>query len=237
MITIAICDDIEHERCRVESFVKEYMDDQQLKVQCFVYDSGEALCKELHEIKFDIIFLDIYMDQMTGLDVARQIREDTKESLIIFTTSSEAHALEAYSCRAFQYLLKPIEKIEMEKILKEAIQYIEQHKGIEYIIATPEGVRKVKLEDIYYIESSIRKTVIHFKEDSCICIHNINTLESKLMYYGFVRCHRSFIVNLKQVKMIKQSEIELNNGDTVFLSKYKQKDVKKQLVDYCGGRM
>lgn len=235
MIKIAICDDNLQERELLQRYINKWLGTNGMEYILYAYESGEEMYRELKNLHFDIVFLDIYMQDMTGTELAKEIRDDNERSIIIFTTSSREHAIEAYHFRAFQYLLKPLEEVEIQQVLKDSVRHLRLRKALEYVLPTQDGVRKIHLDEIYYIESSIRKTIIHLKNETFTCTYNINTLEEKLNARGFIRCHRSFIVNLNHIKLVKQGEVLLENDLVVYVSKYKQKEVKKRLVDYCGG--
>ena len=225
MIIVAICDDSDKDRKHLQECISGYMQQEKADMILHTYASGEEMEEALQSIRFDLVFLDIYMHALSGIDLAKKVREASESTLIVFSTSSRDHAIDAYSFRAFQYLLKPLNPVAVNRVLKESIEHMQQHKTVEYLLPTDDGMRKVYLDDIYYIESSVRKTIIHFEDATCICPYNINTLESKLRPYGFVRSHRSFVVNLCKVTSVHQGEIALKNGECVFLSKYKQKEI------------
>ncbi|MGL4798851.1 MAG: LytR/AlgR family response regulator transcription factor [Cellulosilyticaceae bacterium] len=235
MIKIAICDDSMQERKLLESYIQAYADKNGVECVMNTYESGEAMYEAFNQIPFDLIFLDIYMDQMTGIDLVKKIREVNDTTPIVFTTSSKEHALEAYHYRVFQYLIKPLQYEAVEQVLKESLKYITYYTNTQCMLPVADGYLKMDLSDIYYIESNVRKTIIHSVQGQHACSYNINTFEEKLKDKGFARCHRSFIVNLQQVQVLKVGEILLKNDETIYMSKYKQKEVKKQLLECYGG--
>lgn len=237
MIRIAICEDNKEDSTQMRKVIERFFYEASFKLDLYVYDSAEEMCGVLENITFDVVFLDIYMKQMNGIELAHKIRNKSTKTLIIFCTYSSDHALEGYQFRAFQYIVKPIHEKLLEQVLADALKHLETHKRVQYTFPSEKGIKVIYLEDIYYIESDIRKTIIHLREDSFKCTYNINTLEQKLQAFGFARCHRSYIVSLTKIKSIEPGCIDLYSGSSILVSKYKLKEMKKKVVDLFGGTL
>lgn len=236
MIKIGICEDDARDREKLGQYITSFISDRGLEFTLDEFMSSEAFLEQWDGSHYDILFLDVYMDQITGIELAKRIRSIDDKVIIIFVTSNTTHALEGYKIHAYDYLVKPLSKIDFEQTIKDVFNHLKL-KGKEYFIfPTSEGNLKINLEDLYYIESNIRKTNLYLKEELYVCQYNINTLEEKLAALGFIRTHRSFIVNMGKIKLIKATEVVLENDQSVFLSKYKAKDVKAKFMQYLGGQ-
>lgn len=242
MINIAICEDNDLDREVLQKYVEIVM--QQKASEGVLeeytisnYSNGKELMDVLEKHKYHLVFLDVYIGDMNGIEIAKKLRELDGQTIIIFVTCSKDFAIEAYSVRAYNYLLKPIMKMQVIETVDSAIRHILEKEDRYLILPTVEGLSKIKLQDIYYIECVARKTLIVMKDERFICTYNINTMEEKLDTMGFVRCHRSFIINLKYVSNLKVGSILMENNEEILLSKYRQKEVRSRFTEYMGVKL
>lgn len=232
MIKIAICDENFQDRKNLKGYIEDF--NQQYDIPCIVYEyeSGESLLREIASQPYHIVFLDICMKQLSGVELAKQIRVCNRQATLVFVTSTPDYALVGYTVHAYDYLLKPLDKLTFRDTLEDIYKHLETHLTNDniYIFPTTQGTLKLNLNQILYIESNNRKTMIHVEGGIYTCHYSINVLEEKLAFEGFIRTHRSFIVNHKKVQEVKASEVILEDGTSVFMSKYKQKIVKEKLT-------
>lgn len=177
------------------------------------YSSGEDFLEayRMRQEEFDVIFLDIELGEISGLDVARKLRDNGYDNAIIFATNHPEFALNGYDVAAMHYLVKPICYRDIEKCLgkiDQAARFTYYFKGEH--VALP-------FQDILYFESSGHYVHIHTLHSSK-APHPMRINLSDIPDYGlpkhFVQCHRSFIVNLSHVTKIKDKQIYLR-GDKV----------------------
>lgn len=236
MIRIGICEDAPQDREKLEHYIRNFISKKGIEFSLDKFMSSEDFLEKWDNTPYDILFLDVYMDQMTGIELAKKIRKIDQNVIIIFVTSNTTHALEGYKIHAYDYLVKPLTQIDFDHTLQDVFTHLKL-KGKEYFaFPTNEGELKLDLDDLYYIESNVRKTNLYLENELFICQYNINTLEEKLKSLGFIRTHRSFIVNMRKIKLLKSTEVILENERSVFLSKYKAKDVKAEFMQYLGGQ-
>lgn len=239
MIKIAICEDNLHDRTKLRSYIDAY--NQKAQIDCTIdeYESSEAFLEQAKDEFYHLIFLDIYMSYLTGIELAKHIRTYNDKVIIVFVTSAVEHALEGYKIHAYDYLVKPLQQLDLNYTLTDVYKHIRAHllQNQENLLLFPttEGEIKLSLNQILYIESNVRKTTIHLEDAFYICNYSIRVIEEKLEPIGFIRTHRSFIVNSKKIKQVKSAEVILDNGQSIFLSKYKQKEVKARFMDNIGG--
>ncbi|MEG0014503.1 MAG: LytTR family DNA-binding domain-containing protein [Cellulosilyticaceae bacterium] len=242
MINIAICEDDEDDRKILKKYIKEVLVKKQLEgildnYTIYEYKNAEDMLPSLQTTKYHVVFLDMFMGNMLGIELAQRIRLIDTQTIIIFITSSRDFAVDGYRVRAYHYLIKPINLTRIQEVTHSAIDHLMEKECRYFLFPTQDGLCKQDLNEIYYIECTDRKTSIITQSKIFICTYSINALEEKLNQLGFVRCHRSFIVHLKYVRSFKQGAIFLENGHEIFLSKYKQKDVKDKLTKYLGGQL
>ena len=168
---------------------------------------GEGLEKIQNE-KFDLVFLDINLPEMTGVELAAQL---DKPPALIFTTAYEKHALEAFELGAIDYLLKPISKERFARSVARALQNLaEKPEGNEgslsklgLFVKGPETRHFLAYNQIVYISSSGKHSIVHTGTDEVHTLHLIKELESRLPPEQFQRIHKQYIVNLNYISRIE----------------------------------
>ncbi|MFA6507768.1 MAG: LytTR family DNA-binding domain-containing protein [Treponemataceae bacterium] len=237
-MNIALCDDEGSELEYLRRLVDEYGRRKQISFTIESFPSGEDLLSFIREKHgFDIIFLDVFMGASTGVLIARQIREFDKKCSIIFATNSRDHAIEGYGVRALQYLLKPIGADALAEALDQAIevQLLKETKVI--YIKTRQGDYRIPLEDILYAESDARIVTIHRRAQEKVSFYErLDTFESQCQDERFLRCHKSFLVNLEYVHAIANNSVIMETGQEIAVS-IPITQAKKIFASYTAGRI
>ena len=160
---IAICDDEASCRAQIYDLLCDYVEDRKDKeIQVELFTSPEALLRTVQEGSiFDIVILDIVMPGMNGIQLGQALRNESIDQKIVYLTSSEEYALDSFRVRAFDYLLKPVEKKTLFPVLDEAISSIHIKKDKSLIIKTTETNARVTFDSILYAELAKRAIVYH----------------------------------------------------------------------------
>ena len=228
MIKIGICDDDKNIVSKIKTYIDEY------PKEAFIintYNSGEELLN-LNE-KFDVIFLDIDMVGIDGIETAKRLRIYDKDVKIIYVTSYSDYRNLAFKVHAFSYLNKPINKEEIFNELDEIILYSNNNKEEELLLFdTNEGIIRIKPSDIYYFEYIDRKVKIKAVNKTYIIKDKITNIAKKMESYDFVMPHKSFAVNLYHVKSIKAYDIYIVDGSIIPLSQKKSVAFRESLNDF-----
>ena len=216
MIRIAVCDD--EKECTF--LIRDYLQSiNRNDLEYYLFNDMHSLIYEYEKGNvFDIVFLDIEMDSINGVDGARKIMEYTNKSLIIFTTSFQQYVKEAFYLNAFQYMFKPIEFDDFSYELDRAIDAVKM-RNTRYVINYNYEIVSLECSDILYIEIRHRHLVAKTKNKEYIFNGTIKEEEQKLMGYGFAKTEQSCIVNLSHVKRFDKTTVEMDNGDIKYLSK------------------
>ncbi|MEO9484838.1 MAG: LytTR family DNA-binding domain-containing protein [Ekhidna sp.] len=192
-----------------------------------------------------LVFLDINMPNGTGLDLIERIK-DTESAKVIFTTAHDEFAIKAFRLSAIDYLLKPIDKVELidsinrfkkhvSKSANEELtvlsQLLDKQNGKRIAINTVDGVHVINLEDVLYLSSEKNYTTFHFQGSSILTSKPLGDYEKTLSEYQFIRVHRSYIVNLKKVKEFhrKRMEIVLDNECCIEVSRNRKELLMENL--------
>lgn len=232
MLKIVICDDLVEDLKSIRKVVDKLSD---FNIKVYEYTNPVDCLKDIENgERFDIFLLDILIEKYNGIDLAKEIRATHPETPILFITATTEFALNGYEVNAMRYYLKPVDENklyeDMNKFLKVA-----HKKNSEFItISSINGLIKIMTKDIYYIESMLRSVIVHTQDESYQAIGKISQYEDDLKNSSFIRVHKSFLVNLKYIKKIYKNIIELDNNESVFLSKHRSKKVHEELLKYIG---
>lgn len=234
---IAICDDSIEDIMKIEKLVTKYfLRYPKMGYEIEKFSEAQKLFHKIQNREIaDIYILDILMSEKTGVDLGKQLRKIGSDSIIIFITSSDDFALDAYNVHAIRYLLKPVSETDFFEALDYAVSYTDVKKEAVYTIKTKEGIVSVSYSKIEYIENFSRMLEVHMTDGEEIqSIFIRKSFEEEIREIisdrRFMRVHKSFLVNLKCVKKLGKSSIELESGTCVPVSKKRVTDVKKEYL-------
>lgn len=212
---IAVVDDEKAIREHVCALIEE----QQPGSVIEAYATGEELLASGK--RFDIVFLDIQMDGMNGIEAARELRERQEDTVLIFITGVKEYVFDALDLYAFHYLLKPIDEGKFAEVLQRAAGEAKKKKEKKCLFIRTRNLT-LDQSDILYIESRAKKLEIHTAgADKAIEIYAaMDELEGQLGE-DFYRCHRAYIVNMDCITEYDSESITLTSGDRVYLAKKK----------------
>ncbi len=239
MLKIAICDDENFFRDSVKKYVEKYLSENNFLYEVDTFESGKAFIELGVELmRYDIIFLDVNMDDIDGMVTVQKIREYSSKVYIVFVTSSINYSLEGYKVDVVRYLLK--NSTDFENSIYECMDAI-LHK-MNYVVTKKvfkfnEGKKEVPIENILYIESKLHKLEFHIMEKELkkyILYGTLNEMEKEMIGFSFVRVHQSFLVNLKYIKALTGYKVILINNQELSIPKARYKEVKSKIIAYNG---
>lgn len=227
-LNIAVVDDEPAVREEICAWIKR----QQPNCHMEAFDSGEAILAA--EKLFDIVFLDIQMEGRNGIEIARILRRQSKEIVLIFITAVKEYVFDALDLYAFQYLLKPIDNAKFAQVLERAIWEAQKGKErqAEKLFIKAKNLT-IYQSDILYIESRVKKVAIYtIKAGEAIAFYaSMDELEQQLGT-SFFRCHRGYLVNMAYIAEYNNNSITLSNGSIVYLAKKKYSAFVKAYLWY-----
>ena len=228
MIRIAIVDDEKVIREQINKLIEIRQTDCEIDT----YGTGEDLLKA--DSVYDIIFLDIQMDGMNGIETARALRQKADNTVLIFITGVKEYVFEAFDVAAFHYLIKPIEENKFWEVCDRAVLEVTKKKqkaSGQIFIKTRSQSITLEQSDVLYIESRAKKVEIHTKRDIVEAYAAISELERQLVG-SFYRCHRGYLVNMAFIAGYENDSITLNGGETIIMSKDKYSEFVKVYMRY-----
>ncbi|QAA33138.1 LytR/AlgR family response regulator transcription factor [Clostridium manihotivorum] len=235
IINIAIVDDEEIQVELLEKLVKNWAFDKAMRVCVERFHSAESFHFAYSmDKKYNILLLDIQMKGQSGIDLAKNIRTEDEKINIIFITAVTEYISEGYDVAAINYLIKPIKEEKLYLSLDRAIAKIS--KEPETILINSDGeIHKLDQENIIYIEAFAHSVELHTKEKNYTIRKSISAIEKELNIQGFIRCHRSYIVGLAYIRKIGTSELELDSGEKIPISRRMYADTNLAFIKYFRG--
>lgn len=228
---IAVCDDEEPDRRQIEKMTQKVCQEEKIPVQSVCYGNADTLLAAIQKGEhFDLLLLDVIMPKKSGMELARLLRSRGMDTSIVFISNDREMALLGYEVEAARYLGKPL----MKEQLKEALTFCyEKLYGEQVLILHCDGgMRRIIPEEIYYIEIAGRKSRIRQANEALDVPLSITQMEQQLAGKGFVRCHKSFLVNCRYIKNFRTSQIELADGRSVPVSKHRVREARKTFFEY-----
>lgn len=223
----AICDDDINFCEKVAGYIKNYFPEVSVRI----FHSGEELLE--HTEKFDLIFLDVDMKGINGIETARKLRRRDKKVKIVYVTAYEDFVNYAFSVHAFGYLVKPITEENIQMQLQEAMDYqTEEAQAQSVRLETEDGFEELNTKEIYYFEYLNRKIRVKAREREYTMKGSITRLADEMEKYGFAMPHKSFTVNLYHVKAIHGYDIYMMDGSVIPLSQKKSVKFRERLGQF-----
>ena len=234
---IIICDDEPSELNIIYTYIKEYINERQFDIAVKKYSSPTALLEFEKNNNSDTLYiLDIVMPETNGIELGREIRKNNKKAVIIYLTTSKEFMLDAFSVKAFTYLIKPFDKSEL---FSELDQYFEnvQKPVKRIIIKNNDGALVLPINDIIAVEYSNHRLIYHLTENrKTYGIYQKKPFDAQtesLMELGiFVKISASYLINMKNVRIITKNEFIMTDESTYKISR-KYADARKRYIDYA----
>lgn len=237
---ITICDDNKEDLLKIEKLLLAYQErNPRPELVVEKYTDALLLYQEMQEKEpADIYILDLLMDGKTGIDLGLEMRRSGGESEIIYITSSDDFALDAYGVHAIRYLLKPVREEDFFEALDQAIACVRSREQAFFLVKTRDGLESAAYSQIEYVESNARTLVVHQADGRYIRSIFIrksfdDEVRSLVKDRCFVQVHKSFVINLKYVRKLGQGAVVMESGREVPVSKSRMANVKKEYLSYA----
>ena len=234
MFKIAICDDEQAICSAIEKIILKYREESYIGVEIEVFYSGEELCRYIEEQgRFDLIFLDIEMKLLNGIEVGRKIREEMDDYItkIVFVSGTDSYYRELFEVQPLNFISKPIEAAKIEENIRLAMKLCNQLDGVFKYKKKHENY-KIDIKDILYFESMNREIKMITTKGEEKFYGKLEEIIIQLAKYQFIRIHKSYIVNYDQIMRFKYEEIILSNGQHLPISQSRRKEIRNLQMQY-----
>lgn len=229
-MTVAVCDDDEKQIMLLRKMLNSWSSDKPFALDIAEYISAESFLFSYADNPCDILLLDIEMNGINGMELAKKLRSKGDMLPIVFITGYSDYVTEGYDVEALHYLLKPVDENKLFSVLD---RFADRNVSSEQIILPCAGeMMKISPDGIACIEAQGRKTAAYLSDGRVIeCDKGISGF-ADMDLHGFVRCHRSYLVNLRYVKSVGRTEITLDSGEIVPMSRREYANVNRAFIEF-----
>lgn len=242
-INIAVCDDESRYANFISKIIGAYFDEKKIDYHVDLYGAGEEILKShAKNYLYTVIFLDINMKNLNGIEVAEKIRIYNEQTFIVFVTAYIDYSLEGYRVNAFRYILKDTEersKLAIYECLNVITQKLDICNDSHMLkISFVEGEKEVNLNQLICIESNLHKLIFCMMDKNGIQKYSyygkLDDIEKQIIGKEFLRIHQSVLVNMKYIESYERDEIIMLDGSNFHVPRVRSKNVKSAYILYKG---
>lgn len=233
MYHIAIVEDEKEYAEQLQTFLKQYEGEHNVKFKVTVFEDGAEILEDYQPI-YDLILLDIEMPEVNGMDAADQIRKKDQEVVMMFITNIASYAIRGYEVGALDYVMKPITYYGFAMRLGRALKRVQQNEQKAVLLPLSDGVKKLQIQQIYYVE--VQNRILHFYTDEgeYTIRGTMQKVEESLRGHSFAKCNHWYMVNLRHVTEVRKN-IAVVAGHELEISRRNRTPFMKALAEYVGG--
>ena len=230
MIRIAICDDEKHMSDHIRSMVLNFFRKKNREISLRMFSGGEELLSYNGQI--DILFLDIQMKDMDGMETARKLRADKFRGFLVFITVLKEMVFQSFEVQAYDYLVKPVDDKQFEKTMERLYASMQNASEDSLLVQKGYEGRIIREDEIVFCEIIDRKIYLNLASGEVVDYYErIENLETKLNN-RFYRCHRSYLINLKHLKGYKTGTACMDNGKEIPVSRLRSREFSGVVLQY-----
>lgn len=231
---IAVVDDSIEDAQRITGYLEQFQTEHNLNFQIKVFYASFDFLEEYHG-NYDVIFLDIEMPGSDGLEAAREIRKRDRTVGIIFITSLAQYAIDGYEVQAIDFMVKPVGYYNFSVKLEKAFRFIESRREQDILITNKEGIVRIMVSEILYIEKDRDYLVIHTKDGCFRTRGSIKEIKDKIGMLPFSECTSGCLIHLDYVKRVGKESVVLTSGQELPLSRRQKKQFTQDYINFVGG--
>ncbi len=231
MLRIAIVDDDQADSAALLSLVTDFFQKNDLAYMFRIFDTPLDFIRSTEN--YDIVFMDIRMEKLDGLEVARIMRKINTDSVLVFVTQMAQLAIKGYEVDALDFIVKPATQFSINYVLAKALTRLNNVSSTIFALKTTEGIISLSSNDITYVEVFDHRLAYHTTKGTYEVRGRLADVVQKLDAKRFIMCNRSFVVNLRYVSSVC-SEYLVVDGKKIYISKSHSKEIMKHFSNYLG---
>lgn len=234
MLRVGICDDVaEHVEC-VETILKTYMEQKKIKCRCMSFENGKSLWYEVEDgTEFDLLFLDIEMPEMDGMELAWRIKKEQPRALIVFVSSYEKYVYDSFRVQPYRFIPKNRIEEMLTQVLDDAMEDVRQGENEFYLVENQQGIERIPVGDIVYIWHEGKYAYIERSGGDAVKVRKtLKQIYGEVSREEFVWAGRSYLCNLMHIVQVKGEGLKLSTGEQLYISNGKIADLKQQILNY-----
>ena len=232
MLNVAIVEDDKREADRLAEFLRRYAQDNGIRFNVKLFDSGIKFL-DTYQAKYDIVFMDIDLPVLNGLETSRGLRKIDSTVALVFVTNLAQFAINGYEFDASDYMLKPLKYQSFSLKIKKVIDRCRRHRENEIKIKTPNGEVRFSSAAVIYVEVNLHNVTYHTEQGDYTAYGTMKQAAAQFPPEEFVLCNSCYLVNLRHVTMIEGYMIRLGEHELV-ISHPKRKKFIEALHAYYG---
>ncbi|MBR1693605.1 MAG: response regulator transcription factor [Lachnospiraceae bacterium] len=229
---VAICDDEYKIQFLMEDYLEQIFREYDIRKEIEVYSNGEEFCRQFEKNRFDLVFLDIELPGMNGVQIGRFIREQVRDEKvqIAYVSGNTGYALELFEFRPINFLVKPVQLGDIRHVVDKYLllegqdaEVFRYKKGADFF--------QIPMSDILYFTSRGRKVTIYKNDGEDEFYSTMEQVYSQVKGKRFLFVHKSYIVNAKYIKLLEYERVTLQNKTVIPISQSKRSEIRKQFLD------
>lgn len=231
MIKVAFCDDEAKILADLSQKVLSEFENNECEIELYITESSMELLEYIKENVVDILFLDIDMPRLSGMDIAETLLNSEMNTLLVFVTGQDALVYKSFKYHPFGFIRKTYFDEEISGVVKGLIEEI--HKNSDtFSFKTNDSLNRVKIKDILYFESESNYLNLHTKDFVYKFRSTLSAIENELSSKGFIRTHKGFLVNQEHIFSVKADNIVLDNEAVLPIGRTNRDAIKARIMRY-----
>lgn len=230
---IAVVDDNPKDGGRIKQYIERYALEQDQKFQVFLYASGLDFLDDMGR-NFDVVFMDIEMPHLDGIETARKMRERDDTTILIFITNLAQYAIHGYKVNAIEFMVKPVGYYNFSDKMTKALRFVRRNEEKVMLFKSSDAVTKIPVSQILYLEKEKNYIIFHTERGEFRERGSMAEMEEKLAGAGFSKCIAGCLVNLRHVLKMEKDLVWVGNT-SLPVSRAQRKEFAKEFVDFLGG--
>lgn len=235
MLNIAIVDDEQSSIDGLKNYLSQFCKTNEMELRVDAFSSGSKFLWDYKPV-YDIIFMDIEMEGINGMETAERLRKKDSETILIFVTRMAQYAVRGYQVEALDFLVKPLSYYSFELVMRKAMRHLQRREPQNVVLNTGDAVRIIPSTKICYVEVLDHYLTYHTATEKITVKGTLTDAQKGLDAKRFFRCSRCYLVNLSHVTVINKTGIKVGNAE-IEISRSKRKELLQAVNEFFGGNI